>query len=115
MNRQRQIIDIITKIAPTTTLNDNVRGWLSDLDIVEIFLEIEKNFQVIIDDTTFESSKVEKVSDLVAWLDMSIELYQKKENKEQGIQELIWQCPETIKEYVKLLEEYAFKKKTIEM
>lgn len=65
--RQR-CLSVINTIAPTTELDEQVKGWLDDLDFVEIVMEVELQFDCMIEDGETRIDDFEKVSDLVDWL-----------------------------------------------
>lgn len=65
--RQR-CLSVINTIAPTTEMDENVKGWLDDLDFVEIVMQAELQFDCKIEEGETRIDDFEKVSDLVDWL-----------------------------------------------
>ena len=65
--RQR-CLSVINTIAPTTELDEQLKGWLDDLDFVEIIMEAELQFDCKIEEGERGIDDFEKVSDLVDWL-----------------------------------------------
>lgn len=65
--RQR-CLSLINTIAPTTEMYENVKGWLDDLDFVEIVMQAELQFDCKIEEGEIGIDDFEKVSDLVDWL-----------------------------------------------
>ena len=65
--RQR-FLSVINTIAPTTKLNEQVKGWLDDRDFVEILMEAELQFDCIIKEGETRIDDFDKVIDLVDWL-----------------------------------------------
>lgn len=65
--RQR-CFSVINIIAPETEMNENVKGWLDDLDFVEIVMQAELEFDCTINEGETRIDDFEKVSDLVDWL-----------------------------------------------
>lgn len=69
--RQR-CLNVINIIAPTTELNEQVKGWLDDLDFVEIVMEAELQFDCKIEEGETVIDDFDKVSDLVDWLAFNV-------------------------------------------
>jgi acyl carrier protein len=65
--RQR-CLSVINTIAPDTEIDEQVKGWLDDLDFVEIVMEAELQFDCTIKEGETRIDDFEKVSDLVDWL-----------------------------------------------
>lgn len=65
--RQR-CLSVINTIVPTTELDEQVKGWLDNLDFVEIVMEAELQFDCTIKEGETRIDDFEKVSDLVDWL-----------------------------------------------
>ena len=65
--RQR-CFSVINIIAPETEMGENVKGWLDDLDFVEIIMQAELEFDCRIKEGETRIDDFEKVSDLVDWL-----------------------------------------------
>ena len=65
--RQR-CLSVINTIVPTTELDEQVKGWLDDLDFIEIVMEAELQFDCKIEEGETRIDDFEKVSDLVDWL-----------------------------------------------
>ena len=69
--RQR-CLSVVNTIAPTTELDEQVKGWLDDLDFVEIVMEAELQFDCRITEGETRIEDFEKVSDLVDWLSSNV-------------------------------------------
>jgi acyl carrier protein len=65
--RQR-CFSVVNIIAPETEMDENVKGWLDDLDFVEIVMQAELEFDCTINEGETRIDDFEKVSDLVDWL-----------------------------------------------
>lgn len=65
---KQRCLSVINTIAPTTELNEQIKGWLDDLDFVEIVMEAELQFDCKIEEGETTIDDFEKVSDLVDWL-----------------------------------------------
>ncbi len=69
--RQR-CLSVINTIAPTTELDEQVKGWLDDLDFVEIVMEAEFQFDCKIEEGETRIDDFDKVSDLVDWITSNV-------------------------------------------
>ena len=69
--RQR-LLDVINIVAPTTEESENIQGWLDDLDFVEIIIEVEQVFDVVITEGNKRINDFEKVKDLIDWLEPNV-------------------------------------------
>jgi len=67
-NVRQRCLSVINTIAPTTELDEQVKGWLDDLDFVEIVMETELQFDCKIEEGETRIDDFDKVSDLVEWL-----------------------------------------------
>ena len=67
-NFRQRCLSVINIIAPTTELDEQVKGWLDDIDFVEIVMEAELEFDCIITEGKTRIDDFDKVSDLVDWL-----------------------------------------------
>lgn len=67
-NVKQRCLSVINTIAPTTELDEQVKGWLDDLDFAEIVMEAELQFECKIKEGETRIDDFEKVSDLVDWL-----------------------------------------------
>lgn len=65
--RQR-CFSVINIIAPETEMDENVAGWLDDIDFIEIVMQAELEFYCTIKEGETRIDDFEKVSDLVDWL-----------------------------------------------
>ena len=67
-NVRQRCLSIIDTIVPDTEIEEQVKGWLDDLDFVEILMEVELQFDCTIEEGETRIDDFEKVSDLVDWL-----------------------------------------------
>ena len=77
---RRRCLSLIKTIAPTTKMYENVKGWLDDLDFVEIVMQAELQFDCKIEEGEIGIDDFEKVSDLVDWLVSNVTKHSNKRN-----------------------------------
>lgn len=65
---KQRCFSVINIIAPQTEMYEDVKGWLDDLDFVEILIQAELEFDCTIKEGETRIDDFEKVSDLVDWL-----------------------------------------------
>lgn len=65
---KQRCFSVINIVAPETKMDDNIKGWLYDLDFVEIVMRAEIEFDCTIKEGETTIDDFEKVSDLVDWL-----------------------------------------------
>lgn len=58
----------IKAIVPDTEYNESTKGWIDDLDFIEIIMEVELEFDCKISEGETTSSDFNNVSDLIDWL-----------------------------------------------
>lgn len=63
---------VINYIAPETELNEKVHGWISEIDFIEIIMELEKEFDCSIEEGEIGVENFETVNDMVKWLTLQI-------------------------------------------
>ncbi len=67
-NVRQRCLSVINIVAPETKIDENIEGWLDDLDFVKIIVQVESEFDCTIKEGEKRIGDFEKVSDLVDWL-----------------------------------------------
>ena len=68
----QRCFNVVNIIAPSTEIDENVKGWLDDLDFVEIVMETEKEFDCIIEEGDKRICDFDTIRDLVKWLSSNV-------------------------------------------
>jgi acyl carrier protein len=63
-----KILNIINSVVPSTNFDDDIESCMSDLDLLEIMMIIERDFNFAIPDEIIFKTKFKKVADLIDWL-----------------------------------------------
>jgi acyl carrier protein len=63
-----KILNIINSVVPSTNFDDDIESCMSDLDLLEIMMIIERDFNFVIPDEIIFKTKFKKVNDLIDWL-----------------------------------------------
>ena len=69
---KQRCLSVINTIAPTTEIDGEVKGWLDDLDFVDIVMKAELQFDCEITEGETSIDDFDKVSDLVDWLSSNV-------------------------------------------
>lgn len=66
-NKRLMILNIINSVVPSTNFDDDIESCITDLDLLEIIMTIERDFNFAIADEIFFKTKFKKVDDLIDW------------------------------------------------
>lgn len=65
--RQR-CLKVVNDVCTETDIDEQVRGWIDDLDFVEIVMSAELEFDCKIEEGETRVDDFEKVNDLINWM-----------------------------------------------
>lgn len=70
MTKKERILQIVQDFNPNLTMESEL--WRSELDFLGIFIAVGREYQCVIDGTSIQLFKIEKVIDLVEWLESKV-------------------------------------------